>query len=86
MIRPYTEVARGVFSQDGHIFCHEVFFFRMYLPLILEVYTRLLNDSLAGADPEGRVIGVNPPPPFFGGDLQTSQRGKKTLRACVRIR
>ena len=29
----------------GHIFCHEVFF-RMYLPLALEVYNRLSIDNL----------------------------------------
>ena len=36
---------RCVFSREGRIFGHEVFF-RMYLPLALQVYTRLFIDSL----------------------------------------
>ena len=36
---------RYVFSREGRIFCHEVFF-RMYLPLALEVHNRLIIDSL----------------------------------------
>ena len=31
---------RCVVLREGHIFCHEVFF-RMYLPLALEMYNRL---------------------------------------------
>ena len=36
-----------VFSRKGFVFCHEVFF-RIYLalPLALEVYNRMLIDSL----------------------------------------
>ena len=36
---------RYIFSREGHILCHEVFF-RMNLPLALEVYNRLFIDSL----------------------------------------
>ena len=36
---------RYVFLQEGHIFCNEVFC-RTYVPLALEVYTRLFIDSL----------------------------------------
>ena len=36
---------KGVFSWEGRIFCHKVFF-RMFVPLALEVYNRLFIDSL----------------------------------------
>ena len=36
---------RCIFLQEGHILCHEVLLSRMYLPLALDVYTRLFIDS-----------------------------------------
>ena len=35
---------RYIFQWEGHIFCHEVFF-RVYLPLDLEVYYRTFIDN-----------------------------------------
>ena len=37
---------RYVFSREGHIFCHEVFF-RMYLPLASDVHNKLFIDMLS---------------------------------------